>query len=313
MRTPQRNNNYFFRIDIVVILLTTVIFCMIYKVTKSIFISSLILNVLLIIIVMGGGIYHRAEVYNFFVHLIANFSNDHISEDLESTPNEIVLSCFNNNPLEALNDSIMVGSDTTITCLFLGNSLTYHDAPEEEIDKTKRGLTSTCLINDYVHILLKKISDEKYVNIKFSILNIAEFERTFREYSFSFDKLHNAVVKQPDYLIVQIGENVTAKDSIDVLKYENEFIKLLNLFPKSKRIITIPFWPRKELQYATTNVAIKSNSYLVDISHLGNGTDSNNFSSSYKTYKQAGVGSHPGDYGMRNIANCIYAIFNASY
>ena len=36
-----------------------------------------------------------------------------------------------------------------------------------------------------------------------------------------------------------------------------------------------------------------------------------NFSSSYKDYKKPGVGSHPGDYGMANIAKCIYATFNA--
>ena len=50
---------------------------------------------------------------------------------------------------------------------------------------------------------------------------------------------------------------------------------------------------------------------LNDISHLGDGTDPMNFSSSYKDYKKSGVGSHPGDYGMANIANSIYAVFNA--
>jgi hypothetical protein len=67
------------------------------------------------------------------------------------------------------------------------------------------------------------------------------------------------------------------------------------------------------LRIATTNIAINSNSYLVDISHLGDGTDINNFSSSYKEYKMPGVGAHPGDYGMANIAKCIYATFNAIY
>ena len=98
---------------------------------------------------------------------------------------------------------------------------------------------------------------------------------------------------------------------VDAKKYEDEYTKLLALFPNSKRIITIPFWPDKNKEYATTNIAIKSQSYLVDISHLGNGTDPLNFSSSYKNYKMPGVGSHPGDYGMTNIAKCIYAAFNA--
>ena len=124
-------------------------------------------------------------------------------------------------------------------------------------------------------------------------------------------KLDLAENKRPDYLFVQIGENVAKTDIKDTKKYEEEYMKLLALFPNSKRIITIPFWPDKDKEYATTNVAIMSNSYLVDISHLGDGTDVMNFSSSYKDYKTPGVGAHPGDYGMANIAKCFYAVFNA--
>ena len=227
------------------------------------------------------------------------------------SPSEEYLANFNNEPLEAVNDSLMIGANSTITCLFLGNSLTYTGVPDEEPDKTKRGLTSTSVEKDYVHVLLKTISEEHKVNIKYSILNIAEFERTFTKHSFEMGKLALAENKQPDYLFVQIGENVAKDDIIDAKKYEEEFTKLLALFPNSKRIITIPFWPEKTKEYATTNIAIRSNSYLVDISHLGDGTDPMNFSSSYKDYKMPGVGSHPGDYGMANIANSIYAVFNA--
>ena len=213
--------------------------------------------------------------------------------------------------MEAVNNSLIIGADSTITCLFLGNSLTYCGVADEEPDKTKRGLTSTSVDKDYVHVLIKMIAEEHHVNIRYSILNIAQFERTFTKHSFEMGKLALAENKQPDYLIVQIGENVSQDDITDSKKYEDEYTKLLSLFPNSKRIITIPFWPQKVKEYATTNIAIRSHSYLVDISHLGDGTDPMNFSSSYKDYKMPGVGSHPGDYGMANIAKCIYATFNA--
>ena len=227
------------------------------------------------------------------------------------SPSEEYLSKFNNEPLEAVNDSLMVGADSTITCLFLGNSLTYHAVIDEEPAEGKRGLTATNIEKDYVHVLLKTISEEHKVNIKYSILNIAQFERTFTKYSFSMEKLALAEHTHPDYLFVQIGENVAKDDIVNTKKYEDEYIKLLALFPNSKKIITIPFWPDKVKEYATTAIAIKSNSYLVDISHLGDGTDPTNFSSSYKDYKMPGVGAHPGDYGMAKIANSIYAVFNA--
>ena len=272
------------------------------KMTKNrILVASLVLNALLIICICGAAFHYRGKIMEKAQKVLG----------LYKSPSEEDLAHFNNEPLEAVNDSLMVGSDSTITCLFLGNSLTYCGVAEEEPDKTKRGLTSTSVDKDYVHVLIKMIAEEHHVNIRYSILNIAQFERTFTKHSFEMGKLALAENKQPDYLFVQIGENVAKDDIIDAKKYEDEYTKLLALFPNSKRIITIPFWPDKNKEYATTNIAIKSQSYLVDISHLGNGTDPLNFSSSYKDYKMPGVGSHPGDYGMANIANCLYAVFNA--
>lgn len=51
---------------------------------------------------------------------------------------------------------------------------------------------------------------------------------------------------------------------------------------------------------------------MVDLSHLGSGADKQNYAESYKHYKQLGVGTHPGDYGMKNIADCLWTVFNAS-
>lgn len=237
----------------------------------------------------------------------------HRVQEQYHTPSAKTLAAFNSRPLEAANDSLMIGADETITCLFLGNSLTYHDVIEEEPAAGKRGLTATSVEKDYVHILLKTIAEEHHVNIRYSILNIAGFERTFARSSFDAGQLAWAENRQPDYLFVQIGENVPKGDAFNAEKYEEEYIKLLSLFPKAKRFITLPFWPDKAKQYATTEVAIKSKSFLVDLSHLGDGTDPMNFSSSYKDYKMPGVGRHPGDYGMLNIARSIYAVFNAAY
>ena len=268
---------------------------------KRILVASLALNVLLIIGICGVAFHYRGIIIEKVQKVMGMYKS----------PSEEYLANFNNEPLEAVNDSLMIGADSTITCLFLGNSLTYHAVIDEEPAEGKRGLTATSIEKDYVHVLLKTISEEHNVNIKYSILNIAQFERTFTKHSFEMGKLALAENKQPDYLFVQIGENVAKDDIIDTKKYEDEYTKLLAFFPNSKRIITIPFWPDKAKEYATTNIAIRSNSYLVDISHLGAGTDPMNFSSSYKDYKMPGVGAHPGDYGMANISQCIYAVFNA--
>lgn len=265
---------------------------------------SLAINVVFIIAI-GGFIIHRREKIIDKVHSLI-YGAGH-------SPIEKVLATFNLEPLEAVNDSLMIGADACISCLFLGNSLTLHDVPDEELDKEKRGLTATKKENDYVHRLVSMIALQKNTNVKYSIVNISRFERTFKEHSFDMEELAFVKYKNPDFLFVQIGENVRVEDLADPGKFETECNKLLSLFPHSKRIVAIPFWGGAEKEYAITNVAIQSNSALVDLSHLGIGTDKRNFASSYRKYKVPGVGNHPGDYGMENIAKCFYATFNSLY
>lgn len=277
---------------------------MYYRTMKhnKLFILSVCINFLIISALIVGGGYYRDRLIKKVYHVLGmNYY----------TPSEKVLKTFNNEPLEAVNDSFIVGTNDFITMLFLGNSLTYTEVPEEESDKTKRGLTSTNKENDYVHRLVRRIAETDSISVKYSIVNIAEFERTFVQHGFDISKLSNVQFKEPDYLIVQIGENVGSVDIKDNPgKYESELESLINLFPNSKKIITLPFWPYKEVNYLTTKVAIKTGTLIVDLSHLGNGNDEMCFASSQRKYKTDGVGEHPGDYGMEKIAQSMYAGFN---
>jgi hypothetical protein len=174
-----------------------------------------------------------------------------------------------------------------------------------------RGLVSLDTDHDYVHVLINRISKEKRVNIKYSIINIADFERGFVRFPFDFHKLVNAEVRNPDYLIVQIGENVSRNDIINNGElFEDRYSQLLQKFPNAIKVICIPFWPDIDKQNHIVNIAISNKAFLIDLSHLGNGTDPKNFAKSEKKYKQPGVGEHPGNYGMKNIADTFYALFN---
>ena len=96
-------------------------------------------------------------------------------------------------------------------------------------------------------------------------------------------------------------------------------VELLSHFPSAKRIICIPFWPNKYKAIHTTNVALKTKSHLVDLSHLGASVVvkmvitlmQTTLLKVTKNYKQPGVGIHPGDYGMQSIADAIYIVINA--
>lgn len=228
-------------------------------------------------------------------------------------PTEQLLSTFNKEPLEASNELLDIGADSTVTILFLGNSLTYTDVPEEELDKTKRGLVSSSKEDDYVHQLVNMIATNDSVNVDYSIINIADFERSFSRQPFAKEKIANAKNLSPDWLIVQVGENVAQKDIEDDRIFIEEFGKMMSMFPESRKIITIPFWTTKEKSYALTTVAIRSGAALVDLSHLGSGSDDvNNLALSQEKYNNSKAGTHPGDYGMKNIALCMYAGYRAN-
>ena len=230
-------------------------------------------------------------------------------------PSEKVLSTFNKEPYMFVNEKELFSSDApTVSILFLGNSLTYTGVPEEEADKTPRGLTSTAKEKDYVHLLVKRISTEKRVNVNYSLTNIADFERHFQEAELDFSRFENATVQNPDYVIFQIGENVI-DEQLSTTELENLFVErytnVVKHFVNAKKIICLPWWQNAKKNMLITQVAINSNAYLVDISHLGNGLDKRNFAEFYKKYKVPGVGTHPSDFGFQNIADCLWTVFNA--
>ena len=71
-------------------------------------------------------------------------------------------------------------------------------------------------------------------------------------------------------------------------------------------------WYDKNKVSAITEVAINTKSFLVDLSHLGCGLDDRNYANSETNYSNKGIGMHPGNFGMQNIAENIFSVFNAT-
>lgn len=190
-------------------------------------------------------------------------------------PSDASLLAFNNEKFEVLNDSLIVaGCDSSVSILFLGNSLTYCGVADEDPDKTKRGLTYTTIDKDYVHRLVQMISERDSASVRYSVTNIAEFERQFHLRPFPWDdKLSDAMVQRPDILIVQMGENASTD--------------------------------------AITEVALRTRSGIADLSHLGHrNSDPRNFAKYYRHYSNPGVGEHPSDYGFEQIAKMLLVATN---
>lgn len=231
-------------------------------------------------------------------------------------PSDASLLAFNNDKIDMQNDSLMVeGCDSTISILFLGNSLTIHPigAFDGFMEGDTRGMASTSVEKDYVHRLIQLISSRDSVNVRYSVGSIYEFERSFYFRPFPWDdKLSDAMVQQPDILIVQIGENVST-DAITGHREEfiNEYARLLERYPHSHRIITLPFWMDVQKCDAITEVAFRTRSGIADLSHLGHrNSDPRNFAKHYRQYSNPAVGEHPSDYGFEQIAKMLLVATN---
>lgn len=247
-----------------------------------------------------------AHVYHIFVKSTNNARG--------GIPSEEELKSFNRQILPILSGCIGCDENrSTINLLFIGNSISEHPIIEDMLPcRELRGMMATKPEYDYIHQLCAMIEEKNDVNVRWKTINVAEvFERDFMKATFPKEIFDQVEIQDLDFVIFQLGENVSENAICDSSIFEEAYLKILSMFSHSIRLLSIPFWPNKKKQYIMTQIAIKSNSYLVDLSHLGNGTDLENFAESQKKYKTPGVGVHPGNIGMKHIAECYYAIINA--
>lgn len=270
------------------------------KKVKCIFTASIILNAIAFLFVCVLTLHYQAQIKSKFNGLFANAEKEKIEKLAKSMNQEVF------DPLYGKYE----GGDSVIKVAFVGNSITLHGIAENIGWDHKSGMAASTIDNDYVHKLAKKISLNKKVSVEFAVINVAAFEQNFE----SFDKKRLEKIKDfsADYVVFQLGENVSVENVQNKHDlFVERYIDFINEFKSSAKIVCLPFWHNKDKIGAITEVALKTNSFIVDLSHLGAvGLDSRNYARSERDYQHAGVGIHPGDFGMENISDNIYSVFN---
>jgi hypothetical protein len=192
-----------------------------------------------------------------------------------------------------------------IKILILGNSITRHGPLPAEKWYGNWGMAASSADNDYVHVLIKKIREDlPKSTIDYRAQGIAFWERDF-----TFDFSTNPEIKDiltlpynPDILIVRLGENVQEEYG-KANDYEKALIALINKFKTEKTLVLITgnFWPNKFKDNVQKNIAATNGYEFVDLSDL-NDDIANKALDKY----EGGVGQHPSDKGMLNIATKIF-------
>ncbi|WP_432711057.1 SGNH/GDSL hydrolase family protein [Pedobacter sp.] len=179
--------------------------------------------------------------------------------------------------------------------LILGNSITQ--APENKAIgwNANWGMAASKPEFDFVHLLSSKFISEN-PSAKITAKNIAAFEVDYENYD--LNQLKTYTESKPDLVIIRIGENVTQeaigfdaryKDLISLIKSNNPNVKIMAVGS---------FWGNE-----AADKVMAGYSEFISLKSLG--TDMTNYA--WGIYEDHGIASHPGDKGMKAIAEMIWA------
>lgn len=171
--------------------------------------------------------------------------------------------------------------------LFIGNSITYH-APVPDIGwKGNHGMAATIDDNDYVHIVSNSLK------ANFTILSLGDWERAFWHYDYTkLDKYKGWA----DYVVIKLGENVS-----EIIDFKKSFTELLKHID-CKNVVVISVWWDKPI-YPQINdymrsVTLENNFQWVEL-------PAHDATYNAINYLNKDLADHPGDKGMRLIADSI--------
>jgi hypothetical protein len=190
--------------------------------------------------------------------------------------------------------------------LFLGNSITLH-GPAPHIGWSGNwGMAASAKDRDYVHLVLKAIAKAAGREPESLVANIADFERRFDTYDIE-SGLKRELAFKPDLVIVAIGENVPALTSAPArAAFKASMTRLLRkLKQNSDPVIVVRscFWQDRAKDTILKQACEEVGGVFVDIGALGK--IEANAARSERKFSHAGVAGHPGDRGMKAIADAI--------
>lgn len=169
------------------------------------------------------------------------------------------------------------------------------------------GVTVKNIKDDYVNVLIRKISAKQNNRlVRAKVYNLANFERHYKYYDYNI--LKPLVEYKPDIIIFQLGENYMRED--DDL-YFQRLVQLINYFGRDNiRIVTSPYWGQRRKNKLNERAALITDSFYVDISNLF-AYDKKTRADYNKKFANIALGMHPGEYGMKRIAEEIFVLISA--
>lgn len=187
--------------------------------------------------------------------------------------------------------------------LIVGNSITLHGPLPSAGWNGNWGMAASAAEKDYVHLISQKLRALN-PNVDIMLFIAVDFESNYSTYDFA--KVKQFKEFAPDLVIMRIAENVDFPNRANFEDRYARLIKELTANANSKVICTTSFWESKEdISYRIRNVARNKGYWVVDLQSM----QKDKSYAAYDFFKDLGVGGHPSDKGMQEIADRITKYF----
>ena len=192
----------------------------------------------------------------------------------------------------------------------LGNSLT-RTVPSPNIGwEADWGMAASAEDKDYCHLLLRYFTEANGGAAPEAFFgNVASFEREYPTFDIaSLDSLRKCMAMKPDIFILAIGENVPNPETPEMQalfqKKVTEFLTFIKDAGCPTIVVRSTFWPRESIDEPLRLACEAVGGVYVDIRAL---SKEENYARSERSFQHDGVAIHPGDRGMKAIADAIWA------
>lgn len=206
----------------------------------------------------------------------------------------------------------IVYSDTGFNYLAIGNSITVHGVCDYWWDEI--GMAATKKENDYVHLIEAHLN-KKYDDVWMYSTNYSVWEMQGTDRAETFTMIDPYLSSKLDLITIQLGENVT-----DTATFQADYEELIRYIqgkaPEAQIIVVDDFWNKKEKSDIRENAAKNCNVQFADLSEIqgkkdyqcGIGTKVYDSNGGEHIVEHDGVARHPGDKGMRYIADAVIKV-----
>ena len=200
--------------------------------------------------------------------------------------------------------------DGQFRVLVYGNSIALH-APKADIGWTNCwGMAASAREKDFAHLVVSGLEKRLGKRADFRIRNLATLERNFTTNIATVAEIAADANWKPDYVVIAIGENSPNIDKSNADSFQKFLADIARPFVKNraKVVLRSPFWRNPAKASCTAKAAAEVGAVYVDAGHLGD-LDENK---AIGLFAHGGIANHPGDLGMRRLAELILSGFAAA-